>query len=263
MITSKKYTCCFRPPTTEEKQKYDQKHLFLMLKAPKDKLRDSVCDKCWQSIISNICQKDTVFTRLNNKLKYHFKYIPRDIINLIAVDTFQRVILKSATLHANPIEMVNGYMIPLGILAFFYKSAVRLTINYLKSPKAKMLSKFREISETFDQHGELIRDYIDEKQLSPERLVEISKSLHILRATIKQIQADLKPLHKPIKEKIIDLSALELLAPREILVTLKTEEKYSVLIPVGKDDQQLLKLINNTISQFRKNIRAKLPNFSI
>jgi hypothetical protein len=264
MITSKKYTCCFRKPTPEEKKKYTQRETFLMLQEPKDTLRESVCDKCWQSIIYDICQKDTIFTKINTKLKHHFKYIPKDMIDLITVDAFHKVIIKSHTLNPMPIEIINQNVIPIGIINFFYTTAIRLTINYLKSPRAKMLSQFRQISEEIDPNDDgFIKEYIDEKQLSPERLSEISQSFELVKKTIIEIQAELKPLHKPIKEKIIYLSALKLLAPREILETIKTKEKYSVLIPSKKNDKQLLGLINYTIRQFRKDIKAKLPNLPL
>lgn len=246
MIVKKIKTCCFELTSTHT----------MKLKNKQKTLSESVCENCWQSLVTDIFQRDTfLMEKLEKYLKYIFKFIAADVIDVMIIDAIHRVRTTLHTFACVTLELVNGYKMPVGLLSYAKMIARNMVINYLNAPKAKMIKKIvsykssKENETDFETWASKIKD-VD--QPLADEIVEREEKNKLIKNTIQQVKNEVTNRNKELKQKIIDLHVFDELKNREIFAVLTKEERIEM-----KDDA-LYNLIVNTAYQFRQSFKEKI-----
>ncbi len=258
MITRKQNTCCFKPTNDTN---------MLEVKNPQETLRKSVCDTCWHALMRDTFNKDTrMIDDLSVCLKLKYRYISKDIIDVIAADAYSNVYKKMENFECTMVQIVGEHKIPTKLKAFAKTAANNLMINYFKSPKFEMYKHTKQMKlktnadQPIDAQANVeFEDQEDtEQKLADDLYFEVERK-EFFDKEVELIKSKLTTRNKALKQKIIDLYVKHYLKNSEIVARLK-ESKHN-LMPDKMTDKKLLALVVNTLFQFRKELKERVKNF--
>lgn len=234
----------------------------MKLKNQQKTLQESMCANCWQSLVAGIFQRDiSIIKKLEKHLKDIFKSIETDQIEVIVVDAIHRVYKTLHNFVCVSFELVNGYKIPLGLLSYAKMIGRNMAINYLNTPKAKMMKKIAIHNANHNKNHEDANDFEkwvdtieDVDQPLADEIIEREEKNKLIKATIKEVKDELTNRNKELKQKIIDLYVSGGMKNRMILAELSKENTVANCL---KSDA-LNNLIINTTFQFKQSFKEKI-----
>jgi hypothetical protein len=236
----------------------------MKLKNKQKTLQESMCVNCWQSLVADIFQRDiSLIEKLEKYLKYIFKFIETDVIEVIAADVIRRVQKTLDTFACVSFELVNGYKMPLGLLSYAKMIGRNMVINYLNTPKVKMMKKIvgHQITSTNKENEDTndfekwVNEIEDVDQPLADEIIEREEKNELIRATINQVKDELTNRNKELKQKIIDLYVSGKMKNRMIFAELSKENALGANCIKG---DALNHLIINTAFQFKQSFKEKI-----